>query len=244
MKWAGGIAAGVLTLALAASAQAQDFQKSYRIAAGGGISLSTVSGDVRVVGSGGDSIVVHGYREGRDRDLVTIEDNSTGERVSLRVRYPENCNCNASVRFEVQVPRSTSYVFDGLSSVSGDVEVTGVTGSVRAKTVSGNVRVQNIAGSATVKTVSGSVEVEITRLEGTGDMKFEAVSGSVNVRLPANLDADIEISTVSGSLRTDFPIQVEEARYGPGRKARGRIGSGARSLRMSTVSGRVSLSRI
>ena len=243
MKWLGGMAAGVLMAALAAPAGAQDFQKSYRIPSGGAVSLATVSGDVRIVGGAGDAIVVQGYREGRDRDLVSIEDNSTSDRVSLRVRYPENCNCNASVRFDVQVPRSLSYVFDGLSSVSGDVDVSGVTGAVRAKTVSGDVRIRDVAGSATAATVSGNVEVDISRLDGTGDMKLNSVSGSVNVRLPANLDADIEMSTVSGSLRTDFPIQVEEARYGPGRKARGRVGSGARSLRMSTVSGRVSLSR-
>ena len=104
-------------------------------------------------------------------------------------------------------------------------------------------RVKDVSGTVNAATVSGSVEVEIRRLEGKGDMKFSSVSGSVNVRLPADLDAEVEMSSVSGSLRTDFPIQVEEARYGPGRKARGRVGAGARTVRLSTVSGRVSLSR-
>jgi hypothetical protein len=230
-------------LLLGATARAQDFHRTYRVGPGGSISIGNVSGNISVIGYDGDTIVVSALVEGRDRELVQIEDSSGGDRVAIRVRYPDNCNCNANVRFDVQVPRSVSYEFDSIQSVSGDLEVSDVTGSLRAKTVSGGVRVKDVSGTVNAATVSGSVEVEIRRLEGKGDMKFSSVSGSVNVRLPADLDAEVEMSSVSGSLRTDFPIPVEEARYGPGRKARGRVGAGARTVRLSTVSGRVSLSR-
>jgi DUF4097 and DUF4098 domain-containing protein YvlB len=75
-------------------------------------------------------------------------------------------------------------------------------------------------------------------------MKFSSVSGNVAVRAPASLDADIEMSSVSGSLKTDFPIEIQERRYGPGRSARGRLGGGASNLRITSVSGRISLTRI
>jgi hypothetical protein len=63
----------------------------------------------------------------------------------------------------------------------------------------------------------------------------------VNVTAPADLDADVEMSTISGSLKTDFPVEVIEKRYGPGRSARGRLGAGSHNLRITAVSGRVSL---
>jgi hypothetical protein len=52
------------------------------------------------------------------------------------------------------------------------------------------------------------------------------------------------MSTISGGLKTDFPIEVTEPRYGPGRSAKGRIGSGARNLHIRSVSGRVSLLKL
>jgi hypothetical protein len=70
------------------------------------------------------------------------------------------------------------------------------------------------------------------------------VSGNVTVRAPADLNAYIDMSTVSGSLRTDFPIEVMERRYGPGQSARGRVGpqgSDGINLRIRSVSGRISL---
>jgi DUF4097 and DUF4098 domain-containing protein YvlB len=233
----------VMTLMVADPLIAQDFQRAYSISAGGQIRIATVSGNVAVAGYDGDTILVHGYKEGRDRDQVQIEDTSAGDRVDLRVRYPESCNCDASVRFDVRVPRAVTYNFERISSVSGNVLVEDITGRLKAEAVSGNVDVKDVSGLVSASAVSGNVTVEIRSLEGAGDMKFSAVSGNVTVKAPANLDADIDMSSVSGSLKTDFPIEVQERRYGPGRSARGRLGGGSRNLRISSVSGRVSLTR-
>jgi DUF4097 and DUF4098 domain-containing protein YvlB len=223
------------------TAAAQDFQKSYRIGAGGDVRIGTISGDVKVTGADVDAILVTGYKEGRDRELLEFEDRSSATSVDVRAHYPKHCNCNASIRFEVQVPRSVKYDYDSLASVSGEVEVRGVSGRVRASSVSGTVRVENVTGTVNASSVSGNVEVEINRLDGAENMKFSTVSGNVSVRIPSDLDADIEMSSLSGSLKSDFPVEVREERYGPGRSARGRAGDGSRSLRMSSVSGNINL---
>ncbi len=255
-NFAGALA--LLALA-AAGAAAQDFQRSYNLAAGGAVEIVNVSGDVELKGYDGSALVVNAYRTGRDRDMVEVEDNSTPGRVSLRAKYPRECNCDASVRFEVRVPRAGGLSFDKistasgnvraegfsgrlhLSTASGDVTVRGVGGEIRAASASGTVRVQESTGSVNASTASGDVEVELTRLEGDGDMNFSSASGDVRVRMPSNIDARVSMSTASGDLETNFPIEVKTNRYGPGRRAEGQLGSGARSLKLSTASGNVSL---
>src|ERR1044072_6366348 len=238
------VVSAIIGLVFAATASAQDFEKSYRISAGGQVSVSNISGDVVVTGYDGDAIIVRGIKKGRDSDRVEIEDKSSAGRVDVGVRYPKQCNCDASVRFEVRVPRSVSYNFDGFSSVSGDVDVSGVTGRLRASAVSGDVKVKNVSGSVSVNSVSGDVEVEVDRLEGSDDMKFSSVSGDVNVRMPANLDAEVDISSLSGTIKTDFGIEVREEPHGTRTYARGRWGSGSRRVKMSSVSGDLSLRRL
>jgi len=228
-------------LALAASASAQDFQKTYRIGAGGQIRIGNVSGDVVLTGYDGDSIVVTGTKKGRDRDQVEVEDKSGTTNVDIGVRYPKHCNCDASIRFDVQVPRSIKYDFDHISSVSGDVKVTGVTGRLNASAVSGDVHITDVSGSVSASAVSGDVKVEITRLDGSDDMKFNTVSGDVSVMLPGNLDADVDMSSFSGSIKTDFAIEVRSERFGSRNSARAKLGDGSRRLKMSTVSGDLSL---
>ncbi len=225
-------------------ALAQDFQKNYTIPAGGQVSIKTVSGDVKVTGYNIGYIEVIATKVGRDKDLVQIEDLSSGNKVDVRVKYPDHCNCDASVNFDVRVPSSADYNFEHLASVSGDVEITGVRGQVRGESVSGNVTLSSVTGSVTASSVSGNVDAQLVAgTQGGGDMKFSSVSGNVNVAAPSATNADIEMSSVSGSLDTDFPIEIQAKSYGPGRSARGRVGTGGNSLRITTVSGSVSLTR-
>jgi hypothetical protein len=238
------MASGILSLILAASAAAQDFQKSYRLAAGGQIHIGNVSGDVIVRGYDGDAVVVKGFKEGPDRDRLDVEDRSSEGRVEIGARYPRNCNCDASIRFEVQVPRSIKYDLERISSVSGNVEVSQVSGRIHATSVSGQVRVHDVSGSVSAKSVSGNVDVEIRRLDGANDdMKFSSVSGNVDVRMPSEVDAEVDMSSLSGGISTDFPIEVTKERYGPRTNARGRLGNGSRRLQVSSVSGSLSLRR-
>jgi hypothetical protein len=234
----------LIALVYAASASAQDFQKSYTLNPGGQIKIGTISGDVIVTGYDGNAILVSATKEGRDKEKVDVDDLSSGNRVEIRVRYPKHCNCDASINFKVQVPRALNYQFEGINSVSGEVEIQGVTGEIHASSVSGEVRVKDVSGTVNASSVSGNVEVEIQKLSGNDDLKFSSVSGSVNVKMPGSLDADVDMSTMSGSLKTDFPIEVQKEKYGPRHSARGRLGDGTRRLRMSSVSGSLSLSRM
>lgn len=247
---------------LVTTATAQDFQKSYQLGTGGSISIRNVSGNIVVSGYDGEGVTVAAFKEGRDRDKVEVEDLSSPNRIELRARYPQNCNCDVSLRFEVRVPRSSNYNFGNLSAASGNIEVAGVkgqigirtasgdimvkdvAGTINASAASGDVRVRDIVGEVNARSASGNVDVEITRLEGAQEMKFSAASGDVHVKLPANLDAEVEMSSINGSVKTDFPIEVRQRAHGPGSHASGRLGAGARRLRISSASGNVSLMRL
>jgi len=227
------------------------------------VAIQNVSGDINLTGYEGSAVVVSAYKEGRDRDIVEVEDESTQGHVVLRAKYPNNCrNCEASLRFEVRVPRSANLVFDkistasgnvkaegfagrlNLSTASGDVTVRGVGGEIKASSASGTVRVNDATGTVNASTASGNVEVELTRVDGAGDMKFSSASGDVHVRLPTNIDARVMMSTASGDIETNFPIEVKRDRYNSSSRAEGQLGSGARSLKISSASGNVSLKSI
>ena len=229
---------------LVTTATAQDFQKTYRIASGGAINIRNVSGNINITGTDGDAITVTAIKTGNDRELVEVADMSSDNRIDLEAHYPSNCNCNVDVRFELRVPRGASYNFDQITTASGDIKVSGVRGQMRLTTASGDVEVKDVAGEVSARSARGDVEVEINSLEGTGDMKFASASGDVHVRMPANLDADVRMSTISGTVRTDFPIEVRQPRYGPGSNARGRLGSGTRNLQITSASGDVSLMKL
>jgi hypothetical protein len=232
----------VLMIALIPAAMAQDLHKTYNVGSGGFIRIQNISGDIKITGYAGNTIAVDAVVVGRDRQLLTIEDLSTANGVELRAKYPEHENTSASVNFEVRVPSVIDYNFERITSVSGNIEIADVRGRLQLNSVSGEIGATNITGTVNAKSVSGNVEVDILRVEGTGDMQFNSVSGNVVVAVPGNLGASLDLSTLSGSLATNFPIQVQEKGYGPGRSARGSVGTRADlNLRLNTISGKVSL---
>ena len=275
-----GLAAVALFAGLmVTTAWGQDFQKTYALPAGGSISISNVSGEISVTGYNGAVVSVQAYREGRDKEMVQVEDLSTSNQVSLRAQYPRGAgNYDASVRFVIQVPSGSNYKYDKLSTASGDISVTNVggeigvstasgeitisqvVGSVIAKTASGDVKISQvhgnvqanaasgdvtvlgIAGTVSANTASGDVDVELSRIEGSGELKFSSASGDVTVKAPAQLDAQVQMSTASGSIQSDFPLTIEDLE-GHGKKAYGTLGSGATKLNISTASGDVRLVR-
>ncbi len=220
---------------------APDFQKKYDLPADGQILIGNFLGNVKIEGYAGTGVEIKAYKKGPDRDLIQINDLSVNNRIELMSRFPPFYSGTSTVDFEVRVPSSVEYNFTRLSSFGGNVEVSHVMGRLRAESVRGNVEVKDVRGQVSASSISGNVSAEIDRVQEAGNMTFRSISGNVEVSAPSNLDALVEMSTASGMLKTDFPIDVQERRYGPGREARGRLGSGKLILWINSQSGRVSL---
>jgi DUF4097 and DUF4098 domain-containing protein YvlB len=111
-------------------------------------------------------------------------------------------------------------VLDAVSA-SGDLRVPEVRGEASAKTASGDVTLGVVAGDLTVRTASG--DVTVARLEGSR-LDAKTVSGDVRVGVPSGRRYTVALQSLSGDVRTDFPVSGE----GSGAPAR---------LQVTTVSG-------
>jgi len=223
-------------------AQTEDrLSQSYRLGANSKISIGNVSGNVTITAWDSDTVqldAVKRSRRGDDLNLVRIEIDSGSNYLEVKARYSDNCNCDVSVDFDLKVPRNVAFNFNSISSVSGNVRISDVTGSVKASSVSGDIRITDVSGPVSANSVSGDVRARIIQLPEMADMKFNSVSGNIMVRIPSSIDADVQMETVSGSLDTDFPLTISGRQ---GRKISGQIGRGGNRLHFNTVSGNVTL---
>ena len=118
-----------------------------------------------------------------------------------------------------------------LSTVSGTVIATDLkvrtldAGSVSGDLQLGDMQVERL----TAKTLSGDVEFTGTLAQG-GRYELHSHSGNVRMILPGNTPGfEMDASTFSGSVRTDFPVTLRSTASGdPGR---GRRGSTTRAIR-------------
>jgi len=244
--------------ALPIAAQAQDFNWHGRLAPGKRLEVKGVNGDVRAVAASGTEVVVTAAKRARrsDPEDVKIEVIEHDGGVTICAVYPtpararrENvCEVgdhwssstqdnDVTVSFEVQVPAGVE--FHG-QTVNGEMSAEGMRADTKASTVNGSVRVTT-TGLAEASTVNGSVYVEMGRADWADQLDFSTVNGRITLILPAQLNTDVRASTVNGEMESDFPMTVS-GRFGP-RRWRGTIGSGGRSLNLSTVNGEIRLKK-
>ena len=89
------------------------------------------------------------------------------------------------------------------------------------------------------KSVNGSVHATMGTFDGTQDLDFSSVNGSVIAEFTGDVDADIDLRTVNGRFQTDWPVTIS-GRIDP-RHLRATLGKGGRLIKLSTVNGNVEL---
>jgi DUF4097 and DUF4098 domain-containing protein YvlB len=144
-----------------------------------------------------------------------------------------------------------------LDTGSGSVRLNGITsrrcsvdtgsGGVTADNVScdnvdidvgsGSIRLDRVR-APDVRVESGSGGVDISLTSAFRSLNIETGSGSVTIAMPENIGANVQISTGSGSIDSDFPVQMNRIER---HAMRGRIGNGDATIQVDTGSGGVRL---
>ena len=219
---------------------AQDFPKSYSLPPDSHIVILarlTKTANIKLTGYQGKEVEVSAVKKGPDRDSIDIKINSFGYKLEILCGQKFGQD-DASIDLEIRVPQDVRYFFDRVANNGGKIEISNIQGWMRIQSVLGNVEVKNIKGSLDVYSNTGSVSVDIDQIFGFN--RIFSSSGSVAVRAPAKLDASIEMRSDVGQIKTDFPIEIREDRFGAKFAAQW-LGYEKPKLQMGSIHGQVSL---
>jgi hypothetical protein len=143
-----------------------------------------------------------------------------------------------SVSYRIWAPRQTAL---DLVARNGGVSIHAMHGESHFTTTNGGVTLDDVAGRVTGRTANGGVTVRLSGAQWDGaGMDVETTNGGVSLTLPRDYSAALEVSTVNGGLRSDFPVTLPDGR-GRGHELRATLGSGGPQLKVRTVNGGVKL---
>lgn len=248
------VVSGSETLAQGAS---RDFRWTGRLSAGQSVEIRNVNGRIEAEPASGTEVEVLAVRKaGRYGDIedVRIEAVPHRDGVTICAIYPsrrasrsDRCergsggggdvgDTDVSVDFVVRVPRGVHFIGN---NIAGSISAANLASDATVSTISGNIDV-SAAGVVEAKTISGSIDARMGSARPGRDLRFKTISGNITLSVPAEFDAEFDASSLSGSIRSDFPIRIHQRRW-VGTDAQGRIGSGSYGLSMETISGSIAL---
>lgn len=237
----GVLLALVLAVAPPCSAQVtEEFHRTVPLSAQGRVSLANINGGVEITGWDQNVVQIDAEKKAPDQqrlDEMRIEVDGSGDSVHIKTQYPEHRSNNnpGSVHYVLHVPRNAQLAKVDL--VNGSLNVQQVSGDVEAELVNGKLKASDLSGRARLSTVNGALQANFTSLQDVHDIKLSSVNGSLDLLLPTSPNAEIEASTVSGNIRTDFPLQVKG--HIVGKNLDGTLGSGGTRIRLSNVNGSI-----
>jgi hypothetical protein len=90
-------------------------------------------------------------------------------------------------------------------TISGHLQVAALTADdYRLSSISGSIEAEALTGRGSASTTSGSLRLTLPAL--AGDCSLKSISGSVTLSLPADSTFHYGFNTVSGRIRSDFPL--------------------------------------
>lgn len=230
-----------------ASAAQEIFERMYRLPLGGTFSLSNVNGPVQVDGWEREQVEIRAVKTAKsdplDLQRVQIEVSALADRVEVTTRYPKDDGVEVWVDYRVRVPYRV--LLSRVETVNGAVRVRGVEGAGELRAVNGNVDLLDSAGRFRARTTNGNLRLELRQLtptwveaaQDTRPLSATTVNGSVFLVLPADADADLEVSSLNGDFRSELPVTTRSL-LGP-LSFRARLGQGGTLLRLRTVNGAI-----
>lgn len=254
-----------LSAAVPTAQQGNDFRWSGTVERGRILEIKGVHGNVRAELASGSEVQVFASKRARHSDIgdVSVQVVQENGNVTIcavyptpvswswlgrsREQEPNECrpgaggrmnvrNNDVSVDFTVRVPDGVHFV---ARTVNGGIVAHGLRSDVKLKTVNGRIQTST-SGTASAHTVNGSIDAAIGSAGGTEPLAFRTVNGSINLRVPKNINANLRANTVNGRFDSEAPLMVRSFSR-RNKKVEGTLGSGGRDLELQTVNGSIHL---
>ncbi len=250
--------------AITVSAQADDWSKTYDLTGKPDLRVEAHDASVRIEAWDQNKIeahvTTHGWHIGNGD--VEIAEHQQGNAVDIELRQPHRPHFSIGIdsrriELDIRMPRSAKV---NVHSADGAVSAKGLQGELEFATGDGRLELEDVDGALRAHTSDGSVRVsgrfDVLELR-TSDGRVEAAArpgsqvreswdirssdGSVSLRIPGDLAADVELHTSDGSITTNIPIAVEGTLHR--HDVHGKINGGGNRLILHTSDGSVTLDK-
>jgi hypothetical protein len=219
-------------------------RRTFQLASGARVEVLNISGtvDIETTEAGPAEVqIIRSARRAEDLKYhqVTIEQTATG----LVVRGHEDREAYRGGRqvqqqVKLKLPRDVSLTLRG---VGGHVTVGEVDGDVQVERIGGGLELGLVGGKFEAANLGGHLRAGLRGLEKDG-IRISQVGGHVELHFRRELNADLEVSRMSGRLHADVPnvtmLTPESAVL-----TRARVGAGGAALSISKVGGNVRLTQ-
>src|SRR5581483_1499907 len=212
----GGLAVALFACAsLFAATHTERFTRDFPLGIGGSLWIENPVGDVEVIGVEGSTLSVSVTKnvnapdatslgEGREQTQVYMGGDGKAFVVRTVVGAPPGAKWKSNVSYSIRVPRVAQVHI--VAAVGERIRVAGISSAVTVKNFSADITLENIAGAVTVDTTNGDIHF-ITDARPAAAVQLSTINGGIEVQVNPDSNLDWIAQSISGDVRTNFPVK-------------------------------------
>ncbi|NHF60384.1 DUF4097 domain-containing protein [Flavobacteriaceae bacterium TP-CH-4] len=144
---------------------------------------------------------------------------------------------------EIYLPKSQNVSVT--NTWDGDIRIEGFTGEVEANAnLNGGLILENVSGPITAYSLNQGIKVVFDKIMQDSPIIITTTNGEIDVTLPGNTSANMELSSWNGDIYTNFDLSRPEKdglKSISGRKVKGQLNNGGVAIRLKSTNGNIYL---
>jgi lia operon protein LiaG len=241
---------------MAVPCAAQEFKVTVENSKEGQLDLEDFTGDMVVEGYNGNEIIItsasgrfelperaKGLKPvygggGTDNTGIGLDMEKNGNKVSFHCLL----GLGKGAEYHVKVPDNLMVKIHRSCEKGGETTIQNFKNEIDFDGCH-HVSLKNVTGPLVVSTISGGVDVVFSDISKARPISIVAISGEVDVTVPAKAGVDLEMSTISGNMYSDFEFAADSKdmkRIG-GSNIHTQLNGGGTDLKLSNISGNIYL---
>lgn len=105
--------------------------------------------------------------------------------------------------YKIRVPENISLELSSGCERSNDISISGMKNEIDINTCH-NIDLKDVTGPLVLATISGDINITFSSINAVKSSSVNAISGDVDITLPAKTAVDLELRTISGAFYSDF----------------------------------------
>jgi hypothetical protein len=179
------------------------------------LEINILSAHIEVIGEDREDAMFEISIEDGERKIVTpsgtmslgnagyaIEVDEDDNDISLDVGWRDN-----KVTVVARIPSQADLDLSTLNN--GAIIVTNVSGNLELSNVNGPITASGISGSIIAESVNDTIDLSFVSIDDVNTTSLESMNGDLNLHIPANMGAQIQLDASQGKIISDFEVDVQ-----------------------------------
>jgi lia operon protein LiaG len=176
------------------------------------------------------------YPGGNDNSGIGLSVEKNGSTISVVCMLPITKHAD----YKIRVPDNLSLEIESGCERTSNILVTNMKNEIEIQNCYG-IDLRNVTGPLVLSTITGDINISFSALAPDRPMSINAVSGEIDITLPAKTAANLELRTMGGSFWSDFDFSEtkENLKKVGGNEIGYALNGGGPKFSIATISGNV-----